>query len=150
MPLRRSPARLRNADSARKLRTVCRHRLTPPRRTPRSMSFVQDLLKGNHVGPTGAFGICCAPTRWRDLPATGQRPKDGVPDMTAISDIDVVGINENLRVRYKRNEIYTFAGTILVAVNPYQFLPIYETVGARASPRHVIPCRPMCSATRAR
>ena len=48
--------------------------------------------------------------------------------MTAISDIDVGGINENLRVRYKRDDIYTFAGTILVAVNPYKFLPFYETV----------------------
>jgi hypothetical protein len=33
-----------------------------------------------------------------------------VPDMTQISDIDVAGINENLRVRYKREEIYTFTG----------------------------------------
>jgi len=61
------------------------------------------------------------------LAAEGSRPKDGVPDMTVISDIDVAGINENLRVRYKRDEIYTFTGTILVAVNPYKFLPIYET-----------------------
>ena len=48
--------------------------------------------------------------------------------MTQISDIDVAGINENLRVRYKRDEIYTFTGTILVAVNPYKFLTIYENV----------------------
>ena len=72
--------------------------------------------------------LCVRATTAADRRVPGQRPKDGVPDMTAISDIDVTGINENLRVRYKRNEIYTFAGTILVAVNPYQFLPIYETV----------------------
>jgi hypothetical protein len=51
-----------------------------------------------------------------------------VPDMTHISDIDVAGINENLRVRFARDEIYTYSGTILVAVNPYKFLPIYENV----------------------
>lgn len=48
--------------------------------------------------------------------------------MTHISDIDVAGINENLAVRYRRNEIYTYSGTILVAVNPYKFLTIYENV----------------------
>ena len=58
----------------------------------------------------------------------GSAAANGVPDMTVISNIDVNGINENLRVRYKRDEIYTFAGTILVAVNPYKFLPIYEDV----------------------
>jgi len=60
------------------------------------------------------------------MAAAGQRCEDGVPDMTAISDIDVVGVNTNLRVRFERNEIYTFTGTILVATNPYEFLPIYE------------------------
>ena len=58
----------------------------------------------------------------------GLRPSDGVADMTHISDIDVGGINENLLVRYRRDEIYTYSGTILVAVNPYKFLPIYENV----------------------
>lgn len=36
----------------------------------------------------------------------GASPKDGVPDMTIISEIDEYGINENLRVRYKKNKIY--------------------------------------------
>lgn len=48
------------------------------------------------------------------MAASGQRCEDGVPDMTAISDIDVEGVNTNLRVRFERNEIYTFTGTILV------------------------------------
>jgi len=60
------------------------------------------------------------------MAAEGLRPADGVPDMTHISDIDVKGINENLAVRFKRDEIYTYSGTILVAVNPYKFFSIYE------------------------
>ena len=48
------------------------------------------------------------------MAAHGQRCEDGVPDMTTISDIDVAGVNTNLRVRFERNEIYTFTGTILV------------------------------------
>ncbi|EGD81471.1 myosin-X [Salpingoeca rosetta] len=60
------------------------------------------------------------------LAAEGLRPQDGVPDMTHISNIDVSGINTNLRVRFNRDEIYTYTGSILVAVNPYKSLPIYE------------------------
>ena len=52
-------------------------------------------------------------------------------DMTHISDIDVDGINTNLKVRFGRDEIYTYTGTILVAVNPYKSLKIYEKVRAR-------------------
>ena len=37
---------------------------------------------------------------------SGCRPTDGVPDMTVISDIDEHGINTNLNVRYKRDNIY--------------------------------------------
>ncbi|XP_074603106.1 unconventional myosin 81F isoform X3 [Brevipalpus obovatus] len=53
--------------------------------------------------------------------------EDGVQDMTVLSNIDEHGINTNLRVRYENDRIYTYTGTILVAVNPYKLLPIYET-----------------------
>ncbi|XP_076313801.1 unconventional myosin-VIIa-like isoform X2 [Tachypleus tridentatus] len=58
--------------------------------------------------------------------SNGRRPEDGVPDMTVISDIDENGINTNLKVRYDKDEIYTYTGTILVAVNPYKELDIYD------------------------
>jgi myosin-7 len=57
----------------------------------------------------------------------GAKPEDGVPDMTVISDIDEYGINTNLKVRYQKDRIYTYTGSILVAVNPYKQLTIYET-----------------------
>ncbi|XP_024082673.1 unconventional myosin-VIIa [Cimex lectularius] len=47
--------------------------------------------------------------------------------MTLISDIDEVRIQENLKVRYDHNIIYTYTGTILVAVNPYKDLDIYSS-----------------------
>ncbi|XP_050531110.1 myosin-I heavy chain isoform X2 [Daktulosphaira vitifoliae] len=50
----------------------------------------------------------------------------GVPDMTSISDIDEDVINRNLQTRYSENHIYTYTGTILVAVNPYKELGIYS------------------------
>jgi hypothetical protein len=36
----------------------------------------------------------------------GTSPEAGVPDMTVISDIDELGINKNLLVRYGRDQIY--------------------------------------------
>lgn len=36
----------------------------------------------------------------------GNRAIDGVSDLTLISNIDEFGINENLRVRYEKQQIY--------------------------------------------
>nr|XP_012145621.1 PREDICTED: unconventional myosin-VIIa-like isoform X5 [Megachile rotundata] len=55
----------------------------------------------------------------------GSSPELGVPDMTVISDIDETGINRNLQVRYCRDQIYTYTGSILVAVNPYKEVDFY-------------------------
>ncbi|EEC00223.1 myosin, putative [Ixodes scapularis] len=48
--------------------------------------------------------------------------------MTALSRIDEDTINTNLRTRYRKDKIYTYTGTILIAVNPYKELNIYDTV----------------------
>lgn len=41
----------------------------------------------------------------------------GVPDMTCISNIDELGINRNLKVRYERDEIYvSFFDNIFIAL----------------------------------
>ncbi|XP_064096473.1 LOW QUALITY PROTEIN: uncharacterized protein LOC135208300 [Macrobrachium nipponense] len=57
--------------------------------------------------------------------ANGSRAEDGVPDMTVLSDINEDAINHNLRVRYLHHRIYTYTGSILIAVNPYKELDIY-------------------------
>lgn len=58
------------------------------------------------------------------IPHAGAAPKDGVPDMTVISDIDEFGINTNLRVRYKREQIYVrkFSYPITYYINFPPFL----------------------------
>uniref|UniRef100_A0A673MAQ7 Myosin IXB n=1 Tax=Sinocyclocheilus rhinocerous TaxID=307959 RepID=A0A673MAQ7_9TELE len=35
-------------------------------------------------------------------------------------------ILDNLRIRFQKNKIYTYAGSILIAINPFKFLPIYN------------------------
>lgn len=58
--------------------------------------------------------------------SSGWRPEDGVPDLAMMSDITHQGINVNLRTRYQRDQIYTYSGSILIAVNPYKQLDIYN------------------------
>jgi myosin heavy subunit len=68
-----------------------------------------------------------------------------IENMVMLNDLNNASLLHNLRIRFKRNEIYTNVGAILVAVNPFAMLPIYtpewldkyKTNGSRGQPPHV-------------
>lgn len=56
-------------------------------------------------------------------PKDAEAPPCGVDDMTKLSYLHEPGVLQNLKSRYDMNEIYTYTGNILIAVNPFQRLP---------------------------
>ncbi|XP_039812357.1 myosin-11-like isoform X8 [Panicum virgatum] len=56
-------------------------------------------------------------------PKDTEAPPDGVDDMTRLSYLHEPGVLDNLAVRYAKNIIYTYTGSILIAINPFQRLP---------------------------
>ncbi|CAL9023586.1 unnamed protein product [Prunus brigantina] len=62
-------------------------------------------------------------------PKDMEMPAGGVDDMTKLSYLHEPGVLFNLATRYESNEIYTYTGNILIAINPFQSLShLYDTV----------------------
>ncbi|CAI5963167.1 unnamed protein product [Closterium sp. NIES-64] len=56
-------------------------------------------------------------------PKDPDAPSGGVDDMTKLAYLHEPGVLSNLATRYGLDEIYTYTGNILIAVNPFQRLP---------------------------
>ncbi|XP_021933704.1 unconventional myosin-IXa-like isoform X3 [Zootermopsis nevadensis] len=55
------------------------------------------------------------------------QPKDReYPDLCQLPDLNELVLLDNLRARFIAGHIYTYVGSILIAVNPFKFHPIYN------------------------
>uniref|UniRef100_A0A3Q3RR61 Myosin IXB n=1 Tax=Mastacembelus armatus TaxID=205130 RepID=A0A3Q3RR61_9TELE len=53
-------------------------------------------------------------------------PQDDFADLCNLPVLNEDSILNNLRTRFCKKKIYTYAGSILIAINPFKFLPIYN------------------------
>ncbi|XP_076409334.1 unconventional myosin-IXb isoform X40 [Peromyscus maniculatus bairdii] len=68
------------------------------------------------------------PTAARRLVERGllPRPQADFDDLCNLPELTEANLLQNLKLRFLQHKIYTYAGSILVAINPFKFLPIYN------------------------
>ncbi|KAM6596241.1 hypothetical protein CsatA_006765 [Cannabis sativa] len=84
-------------------------------------------INGNEVEIQASNGKKIVAKLSKIYPKDTEAPAGGVDDMTKLSYLHEPGVLQNLKARYELNEIYTYTGNILIAINPFQRLPhIYD------------------------
>ncbi|KAL0389414.1 UNVERIFIED_CONTAM: Myosin-11 [Sesamum calycinum] len=85
-------------------------------------------IKGDEVEVQASNGKKIVAKLKSIYPKDEDAPAGGVDDMTKLSYLHEPGVLQNLATRYQLNEIYTYTGGILIAINPFQRLPhLYDT-----------------------
>uniref|UniRef100_A0A8D0G5S9 Myosin motor domain-containing protein n=1 Tax=Sphenodon punctatus TaxID=8508 RepID=A0A8D0G5S9_SPHPU len=51
---------------------------------------------------------------------------EGAGDLAALAELDEAGLLQRLNHRFLQQQIYTYIGDILIAMNPFQSLPLYD------------------------
>ena len=97
---------------------------------PQGEGFYFLLQERNHDG-TIRYGHMPALRREKEnrrLQSRGFLPprQEDFDDLCNLPALTVDGILANLRSRFHKQKIYTYAGSILIAINPFKFLPIYN------------------------
>lgn len=58
--------------------------------------------------------------------ATFSSEEFGKADFVLLEDLSTEAFMDNLKLRYKKGKIYTYIGEVVVSVNPYRPLVIYD------------------------
>ncbi|XP_077572676.1 unconventional myosin-IXb isoform X2 [Stigmatopora nigra] len=97
---------------------------------PRSLGFYFLLQERNN---DGSIHYVHLPTLSKEqeaqrLAARGflPPPQDDFADLCNLPKLNEDSILNNLRTRFYKKKIYTYASSILIAINPFKFLPIYN------------------------
>lgn len=69
------------------------------------------------------------PTNFKNMHQTSH---SDIPDMIHLGDLTEGAICRNILLRYNKDKIYTYIGSILIAVNPYMPLDLYNNEYLRA------------------
>uniref|UniRef100_H2URU3 Myosin IXA n=1 Tax=Takifugu rubripes TaxID=31033 RepID=H2URU3_TAKRU len=63
---------------------------------------------------------------------------DPPSDLCALPELTERAILESLRARFRQEKIYTYVGSILIVINPFQFLPIYNPKYVKLYDNHAL------------
>ncbi|KAM7415035.1 hypothetical protein PAMA_019725 [Pampus argenteus] len=63
---------------------------------------------------------------------------DPPSDLCALPELTERALLESLRARYRQEKIYTYIGSILIVINPFQFLPIYNPKYVKLYDNHAL------------
>ncbi|XP_051917917.1 unconventional myosin-IXAb isoform X2 [Hippocampus zosterae] len=63
---------------------------------------------------------------------------DPPTDLCALPELTERRLLESLRARFRQEKIYTYIGSILIVVNPFQFLPIYNPKYVKLYDNHAL------------
>ncbi|XP_028304974.1 unconventional myosin-IXa-like isoform X2 [Gouania willdenowi] len=63
---------------------------------------------------------------------------DPPTDLCALSELTERSLLESLRARFRQEKIYTYIGSILIVVNPFQFLPVYNPKYVKLYDNHTL------------
>ncbi|XP_068447270.1 unconventional myosin-IXb isoform X3 [Clinocottus analis] len=96
---------------------------------PRTLGFYFLLQERNHDGTIHYVHLPpVTKEQEAQLAARGflPPPQDDFADLCNLPVLNEDSILNNLRSRFYKKKIYTYAGSILIAINPFKFLPIYN------------------------
>uniref|UniRef100_A0A8C4HBT1 Myosin-IXb n=1 Tax=Dicentrarchus labrax TaxID=13489 RepID=A0A8C4HBT1_DICLA len=97
---------------------------------PQSLGFYFLLQERNHDG-TIHYVHLPPVTKEQEVQRLAARgflppPQDDFADLCNLPVLNEDSILNDLRTRFYKKKIYTYAGSILIAINPFKFLPIYN------------------------